>query len=37
MLFLAYISGRLTEFVYSSKDKASQDPLSKIKEVNKAK
>jgi len=37
MLFLAYISGRPTEFVHSSKGKASQDPLGEAEEANKAK
>ena len=37
MLFLSYIGGRLTEFVYSSKGKASQDPLGEVEEANKAK
>lgn len=37
MLFLSYIGSRPAEFVYSSKGKASQDPLGEAEEANKAK
>ena len=37
ILFLSYIGGRLAEFVYLSKGKASQDLLGEVEEVNKAK
>jgi hypothetical protein len=37
MLFLAYIGSRLVEFIHLLKGKASQDPLSEVEEVNKAK
>jgi hypothetical protein len=35
MLFQAYTSGRLAEFVHSSKGKASEDPLGEREETNK--
>jgi len=36
MLFLAYISGRPSEFIHSSKGKASQDPLGEAEEAEEA-
>jgi hypothetical protein len=35
MLFQSYTGGRPTEFVYSSKSKASQDPLGEAEDANK--
>jgi hypothetical protein len=37
MLFQSYTSGRLVEFVHSSKGKASQDPLGEVEDANKYK
>jgi hypothetical protein len=37
MLFQSYTGGRLVEFVYSLKGKASQDPLGEAEEANEAK
>jgi len=37
MLFQSYIGSRLAKFVYLSKGKASQDPLSEVEDANKRK